>query len=196
MRLSQESGAKPQSFIEGPSSCVALPPSQERVEKNKVHAETLGRGGELGDGKLAARVKPLLDMKPGLRQARQGDRRCPQERLRAGFSARGEAAAALPKEGRFQQTRWERLRARGEGREEGHRVLREGEMQLDPDYFGSYLIAGVAQYRAGNKAKAEELLTQSSKLLPTAPVKALIARVSLSGFSSRTFPLQQHCLPE
>ncbi len=37
-------------------------------------------------------------------------------------------------------------------------------MQLDPDYFGSYLGAGVAQYRAGNKTKAEELLTQSSEL--------------------------------
>ncbi len=46
----------------------------------------------------------------------------------------------------------------------------EKAIQLDPDYFGSYLGAGVAQYCAGgNKAKAEELLTQSAKLLPTAP---------------------------
>ena len=45
----------------------------------------------------------------------------------------------------------------------------EKSIQLDPDYFGAYLGAGVAQYRSGNKARAEELFTQSSKLLPTAP---------------------------
>ena len=46
MRLSQQGGAKQQSWFEG--LFASHPPSQERVDKNKVTAEELGRGGELG----------------------------------------------------------------------------------------------------------------------------------------------------
>ncbi len=78
-----------------------------------------------------------------------------------------EAAALVPKEGRFQQTLGEI--ALSEKDDKKAITYYEKAIQLDPDYFGSYLGAGVAQYRAGNKTKAEELLTRSSKLLPTAP---------------------------
>jgi beta-barrel assembly-enhancing protease len=165
VRLSQESGAKPQSFVEG--LFASHPPSQERVDKNKVHAETLGRGGELGDAKFAARVKPLLDMKPAYDKHDKAIAAARKKDYAQARQLAGEAAAALPKEGRFQQTLGEiALAEKDEKKAIGYY---EKAMQLDPDYFGSYLGAGVAQYRAGNKTKAEELLTQSSKLLPTAP---------------------------
>jgi predicted Zn-dependent protease len=165
VRLSSENGAKPQSFIEG--LFASHPPSEERVEKNKTHAETLGRGGELGDAKFTARMKPLLDMKPAYDKH---DKAIVAARKKDYAEARklaGEAAAAIPKEGRFQQTLGEiALAEKDEQKAIGHY---EKAIQLDPDYFGSYLGAGVAQYRAGNKSKAEDLLSQSAKLLPTAP---------------------------
>jgi len=165
VRLSQESGAKQQSFIEG--LFASHPPSEERVEKNKMHAEALGRGGELGDARYVARVKPLLDIKPAYDKH---DKALAAARKKDYAQARQlatEAASAVPKEGRFQQTLGEiALSEKDEKKAIGHF---EKAIQLDPDYFGSYLGAGVAQYRAGNKAKAEELLGQSAKLLPTAP---------------------------
>jgi len=165
VRLSQESGAKQQSFVEG--LFASHPPSEERVEKNKMHAEALGRGGELGDARYVARVKPLLDIKPAYDKH---DKALAAARKKDYAQARQlatEAASAVPKEGRFQQTLGEiALSEKDEKKAIGHF---EKAIQLDPDYFGSYLGAGVAQYRAGNKAKAEELLGQSAKLLPTAP---------------------------
>src|SRR5690606_32992863 len=41
--------------------------------------------------------------------------------------------------------------------------------QYNPDYFGSWLGAGVAQYRLGNTAQARQALQRSYDLLPTAP---------------------------
>jgi predicted Zn-dependent protease len=165
VRLSKESGAKPQSFLEG--LFASHPPSEERVEKNRAHAEALGRGGELGDAKFAARVKPLLDMKPAYDKHDKAIAAARKKDFAQARQLASEAAAALPKEGRFQQTLGEiALAEKDEKKAIGYY---DKAIQLDPDYFGSYLGAGVAQFRAGNKAKAEELLTQSVKLLPTAP---------------------------
>ena len=54
----------------------------------------------------------------------------------------------------------------------------EKAISLNPGYFGSYLGAGVAEYRAGDKAKAEQYLTQSAKLLPTAPAAYFLGQVA------------------
>ncbi len=115
----------------------------------------------------AARLKPLLDMKPAYDKH---DKALAAARKKDYAQARQlatEAATGVPKEGRFQQTLGEiALAEKDEKKAIGYY---EKAISLDPDYFGSYLGAGVAQYRSGNKAKAEELLTRSSKLLPTAP---------------------------
>ena len=87
----------------------------------------LGRGGEVGDAVFAARVKPLLDIKPAYDKYDKAIAAAQQEGLRAGEAARergGDAAAegsALPSDAR-------RDCARGEGSAEGHPVLREGDV--------------------------------------------------------------------
>jgi beta-barrel assembly-enhancing protease len=174
VRLASESGAKPQSFIEG--LFASHPPSEERVEKNKVHAAALGRGGDLGDARYTARLKPLLEMKPAYDKHDKAIAAARKKDYAQARQLASEAAAALPKEGRFQQTLGEiALAEKDEKKAIGHY---EKAIQLDPDYFGSYLGAGVAQYRAGNKPKAEELLTQSAKLLPTAPAAYFLGELA------------------
>src|SRR5262245_51117612 len=102
VRLSQESGAKPQSFIDG--LFASHPPSEERVEKNKAHAAALGRGGDLGDARYAARVKPLLDMKPAYDKHDKALAAARKKEYAQARQLATEAANAIPKEGRFQQT--------------------------------------------------------------------------------------------
>ena len=51
-------------------------------------------------------------------------------------------------------------------------------MQLNPNYFGSYLGGGVAQTQLGNKQKAEECLTRSAQLLPTAPAAYYLGNIA------------------
>jgi tetratricopeptide (TPR) repeat protein len=132
-----------------------------------MHVEALGRGGELGDARYAARVKPLLDMKPAYDKHDKALQAARKKDYAQARTLAQEAAAALPKEGRFQETLGEiALAEKDDKKAIGYY---EKAIQLDPDYFGSYLGAGVAQLRTGNKAKAEELLNQSTKLLPTAP---------------------------
>jgi beta-barrel assembly-enhancing protease len=176
VRLSKESGSKPQSFIDG--LFASHPPSEERVQKNKMHAEALGRGGDLGDARYAARVKPLLEMKPAYDKHDKALAAARKKEYPEARALATEAAGAVPKEGRFQQTLGEiALAEKDEKKAIGHF---DKAIQLDPDYFGSYLGAGVAQYRAGNKAKAEELFNQSSKLLPTAPAAYYLGELAKS----------------
>jgi predicted Zn-dependent protease len=174
VRLASESGAKQQSFIEG--LFASHPPSQERVEKNKQTAETLGRGGEVGDAKFVARLKPLLEIKPAYDKH---DKALTAARKKDYAQARqlaSEAVTLLPKEARFHQTLGEiALSEKDHTRAIGYY---EKAIQLDPGYYGAYLGAGVAQYRAGNKAKAEEMLATSAKLLPTAPAAYFLGEIA------------------
>jgi predicted Zn-dependent protease len=165
VRLSNESGAKPQSFLEG--LFASHPPSTERVEKNRMHAEALGRGGELGDARYTARIKPLLDIKPAYDKHDKAIEAAQKKNFAEARKLANEAIAAFPKEGRFHQTLGEIALAEKDDRQAITHY--EKAIQLDPDFFGSYLGAGVAQYRVGNKTKAEELLSRSAQLLPTAP---------------------------
>ena len=50
--------------------------------------------------------------------------------------------------------------------------------QLNPNYFGSYLGAGVANLQTGNKAEAEALLKRSAQLLPTAPAAFYLGNIA------------------
>jgi predicted Zn-dependent protease len=152
------------------------PPSAERVEQNKQTAQELGPGGEVGKEIYIARVKPLLNMKPAydkydaaMAAAQKGD-------IAKAKSLAIEAANLQPKEGIFQQLQGEI--ALNEKKPKEARAFYEKAIALNPNYFGSYLGAGVAEYRAGDKAKAEQYLTQSAKLLPTAPAAYFLGAVA------------------
>jgi len=51
-------------------------------------------------------------------------------------------------------------------------------IDLNSDYFGSYLGAGVAQYQSGDKAQAEQSLKKSFELLPTAPAAYFLGNIA------------------
>jgi predicted Zn-dependent protease len=66
VRLSQQEGAKKQGWLDG--LFASHPPSTERVEKNKVTAAELGRGGATGADQYAARMKALRDVEPAYKK--------------------------------------------------------------------------------------------------------------------------------
>lgn len=165
VRLASENGAKQQSFLEG--LFASHPPSAERVQRNEATAAALGPGGETGDAPYAAHVKRLLEVKPAYDKYDKSLAAARKKDYAQAKQLASEAAALLPKEGRFQQMLGEIALAEKDPQKAiGYY---EKAMQLSPDYFGSWLGAGVAQYRAGNKPKAEEWLSRSAELLPTAP---------------------------
>jgi len=165
VRLSQEGGAKQQSWFEG--LFASHPPSEERVEKNKQTAQRLGLGGEVGQERYAARTKVLRDAKPAYDKYDQALAAARKKDFATAKNLANDAVKALPREARFHELLGEIALA--EKQPQAAIPYYQKAMELDPNYFGSYLGAGVAQFQAGNKAKAEEWLTKSAQLLPTAP---------------------------
>jgi predicted Zn-dependent protease len=174
VRLSQEGGAKQQSWMEG--LFASHPPSTERVERNKQAVAELGRGGDVGADRYQAAVKPLLELKPAYDKYDQALAAARKKDFATAKSLAGDAAKALPKEGRFQELLGELALAEKEPKEAVPHY--EKAIALNPDYFGSYLGAGVAQMQLGDKAKAEELLTKSAQLLPTAPAAYYLGNIA------------------
>ena len=174
VRLASQGEQKEADWFEG--LFASHPPSAERVAENKKSAAELGVGGEIGAERYVARLKPLMDMKPAydkydaaMAAAHKGD-------LAQAKSLLGEAIKLAPNEGRFQQLRGEI--ALSEKKPQEAVGYYQKAIDLDPGYFGSYLGAGVAQYRAGDKAKAEQYLTHSAKLLPTAPAAYFLGNLA------------------
>jgi predicted Zn-dependent protease len=163
VRLSADQ--KSASWLEG--LFASHPPSPERVERNKATLQQLGGGGELGTERYLARIAPLLKVKPAYDKYDQAVAALQKKNYPAARSLLGEATRLVPQEGRFQQALGEIALA--EKKPQEALAYYEKAISLSPDYFGSYLGGGVAQYRAGNKAKAEEWLSKSVQLLPTAP---------------------------
>ncbi len=119
-------GAKPQSFfVEAVPHRTSFCRSVSK--RSKVYAGDASAVAESWAMRsLPRRVKPLLDTKPAYDKHDKAIAAARKKDYAQARQLAGEAAAALPKEGRFQQTLGE-IALAGEGREESHRVLREGD---------------------------------------------------------------------
>jgi predicted Zn-dependent protease len=165
VRLSEAGGKKQQNWMEG--LFASHPPSQERVDRNRKTAAEMGSGGELGVESFAAATRQLRQMKPAYDKADQAVAAAQKKDFAAAKSLAGEAVKAIPNEGSFQVLLGQVALAEKQPQAAANHF--DKAMQLSPNYFASYLGAGVAQAQLGNKQKAEEFLKRSAQLLPTAP---------------------------
>jgi predicted Zn-dependent protease len=174
VRLSQQEGAKKQGWLDG--LFASHPPSAERVEKNKATATELGRGGASGADQYTARMKSLRAVEPAYRKYDEALTAARKKDFTGARSLAEEATRMLPKEGRFHELLGEISLAQKQPKEA--LPYYQKAIDLNSDYFGSYLGAGVAQFQAGNHAQAEEWLSKSSQLLPTAPAAYYLGTIA------------------
>jgi len=174
VRLSEAGGARQANWLEG--LFASHPPSTERVEKNKFTAAQLGRGGEVGQERYEARIRSLREMKPAYDKYDQALAAAAKKDFAAARSAATEAVRLLPREGRFHELLGEL--ALTDKKPQAAVTHYQKAIELNPDYFGSYLGAGVAQFQLGNKTKAEEWLSRSAQLLPTAPAAYYLGTIA------------------
>lgn len=171
VRLSQ---GQDQNWLKG--LFATHPPSPERVARNRQTLAELGAGGELGTERYAARIEPLLKMKPGYEKYDAAMAALQKKDVARARALAQEAVALVPNEGRFHQLLGDiDVNDRKYPAAVPHY---EKAMALSPDYFGSYLGAGIAQYRLGNRDNASRYLEQSAKLLPTAPAALYLGNVA------------------
>lgn len=165
VKLSQQDGRN-QNWLEG--LFASHPPSPERVARNQATLAELGNpGGDLGRERYAARIAPLLKMKPAYDKADQALALARKKDLAGAQNLAAEAARLAPGEARFQQLLGDIALARKNP--QAALAFYQKSIALDDGYFASHLGAGTAQYqlRSGDRGKAE--LTKSAQLLPTAP---------------------------
>jgi predicted Zn-dependent protease len=174
VRLSQQQGAKAQGFLEG--LFASHPPSEERVAKNKATAAQFGAGGDLGKERYEARMKPLRKIEPAYDKFEEAMMAASKKEYSKAQGLAREAAKLEPREGRFHEFIGEMELA--QKRPEQALSHYQKAIDLNPDYFGSYLGAGVAQYQSGNKQTAEEWLNKSFELLPTAPAAYYLGSIA------------------
>jgi predicted Zn-dependent protease len=174
VRLFEAGGGQQQSWMEG--LFASPPPSQERVDKNKLAAEKLGRGGEMGTESFVAATKQLLQMKPAYDKYDQAMAAAQKKDFARAKSLAAEAVKAVPNEGSFQVLLGQIALAEKQPQAAAGHF--DKAMQLSPNYFASYLGAGIVQTQLGNKDKAEQFLTRSAQLLPTAPAAVHLGNIA------------------
>jgi beta-barrel assembly-enhancing protease len=150
------------------------PPSQERVEKNRQTAAELGAGGFVGEQEYKTRLAALFKAKPAYDKFDQASVALGKKDYATARTAANEAVRLLPQEGRFHELLGNVEMAQKRYKESIPHYQQA--MRYNPNYFGSYLGAGVAQYQLGNKSQAQQWLKRSHDLLPTAPAAYYLGR--------------------
>jgi predicted Zn-dependent protease len=175
VRLSADNGAKGKSWIDG--LFASHPPSELRVEQNKqTLAKLNAKPGELGAERYQQRIADLRKMKPAYDKYDQALAAAAKKDYATAKKLGAEAAQQLPREARFPQLLGDIALA--EKKPADAVSFYEKSLNLDSNYFGAYLGNGIAQYRLGNKSRAEQLLTRSSELLPTAPAAFFLGSIA------------------
>ena len=165
VRLSQAQGRN-QGWLEG--MFASHPPSEERVAKNKATMQQLGGApGDVGADRFAAKMANLHKMQPAYDKYDQALAAANKKDFAGAKKLAGEAVKMLPREARFTQLLGDLAMAQKQPAESI--VFYQQAIALDANYYGPYLGGGIAQFKLGNKAKAEEWLKRSAELLPTAP---------------------------
>jgi predicted Zn-dependent protease len=171
LRLSE---GRKQNWLDG--LFASHPPSAERVAKNRETVAALGAGGDLGAERYAARIATLKQLKPGYDKYDQALAAMQKKDVAGAKALANEAVRLVPREGQFHQLLGDI--ALNEKRNQDALPYYQKAMELNPGYFGSWLGAGVAQYRLGNKQQARQWLTRSMELLPTAPASLYLGNMA------------------
>ena len=171
VRLSE---GRQQGWVQG--LFASHPPSRERVDRNRQTAAKLGPGGQKGTEEFAARVAPLLKLKPAYDKYDEAVAALNRKDYQGARRLAAEAVRLAPQEGRFAQLQGDIELNDKKPREA--LPYYEKALSLSPGYFGAYLGAGIAQYRLGLRPQAEDTLRRSAALLPTASAALYLGNVA------------------
>ncbi|HHH38644.1 MAG TPA: peptidase M48 [Sedimenticola sp.] len=170
VRLSRGNG---QNWLEG--LFASHPPSQERVEKNRQLATSLGNGGRLGEKEYQKAIAGLQHDRPAYDTYDRGRELLERSPKRA-LKLAQKAIAIQPDEALFWSLKGDALMALKRNRE-AYKAYDQA-LARDNSYFRHYLGRGLVGVRLG-KATAEADLENSMDLLPTAVASYSLGRLAI-----------------
>lgn len=161
-------------FIEG--LFASHPPSQARVDANKVTLARVGAGGEIGKEIYARKTARLMATKTAYKAYDDGVKALAKGDVATASTLAKQAIAGEPREARFHELLGDV--ALSQKKAQDAFAFYEKAIQLQPDYFKPHVQSGIALYNLGRKAEAEKYLVRANELLPTAPGHYLLGEIA------------------
>lgn len=173
------SAGKNSSFIDG--LFASHPPSQIRVDANKVTLARIGAGGELGKDIYAQKVAKLKSTQGAYKAYDEavkllGEKNPSDANIQKATALAKQAITGEPREARFQELLGDIAMAQKKPAEA--LPYYDKAIAMQPDYFKPHVQAGIALFNLGRKEEAEKYLVKSNSLLPTAPSHYLLGKMA------------------
>ncbi|MDX2479449.1 MAG: M48 family metalloprotease [Desulfuromusa sp.] len=155
------------------------PPSQERVDANRITVTTLPPGGELGRERYQQAIAPLLRDQDAYKSFDEGRKALQDGDIERALSLADKALKAQPQEALFHSLRGDvRL---NQQRYRDAVTNYDRALQRNDEYFHYYLQRGLARLKLHETAQGEADLKKSIEFLPTAPAMNALGNLSLNG---------------
>lgn len=141
------------------------PPSQERVNANRAHAERLGLSGTLNEQRYQQRIARLKRTEPAYQAHDEAIQALNNSDPKAALAALDRAVAIEPNEGQFWELRghaWQMQKDYTEAEQAFTTAISK-----NPGYFRHHLARGLLRQQRGNRDGAVTDLQASFQLLPT-----------------------------
>lgn len=154
------------------------PPSQERVDTNRVTAVNLPQGGELGRERYLKAIAPLLRDREAYKNFDEGRKALAEGKTGRALTLANKALNIQPREALFHSLRGDiRLKQQ---RYNDAIINYDRALQRDDNYFHYYLQRGLARLKLSNTAAGQDDLKKSLNFLPTAPALNALGSLSLA----------------
>ena len=171
VRLSEN---KQSNWLEG--LFASHPPSQIRVDANKVTLAKMGAGGDWGKEVYAQKTAKLRSTQAAYKAYDDGIKALKAKDTAKATALANQAIKGEPREARFQELLGDI--ALTDKKTNEALAYYDKAIKLQPDYFKPHVQSGIALYNAGKKAEAEPFLKRANELLPTAPGHALLGAIA------------------
>ena len=168
------SAGKSSGFIDG--LFASHPPSQIRVDANKVTLAQLGAGGDWGREIYAQKTAKLRATKPAYEAYDAAVKALAEKKIDVANTQIKKAIAIEPREARFQELLGDIAMTQKKPAEAIK--FYDAAIKMQPDYFKPHVQGGIALFNLGRKAEAEKYLAKSNTLLPTAPSHYLLGKLA------------------
>ncbi len=163
------------SWLEG--LFASHPPSQERVDNNRMMLADLPPGGELGVEKYRSAMSRLVATGEAYSAHDHGRKALAEGDLSTALEDAQRALAAEPNEALFHMLRGD-IRA-AQSRWDDALINYRRAVDRNPGYFYPYMRRGIAFRQVGDKQMAMGDLERSIQLLPSAPALNVLGELKL-----------------
>lgn len=161
-------------FIEG--LFASHPPSQARVDANKVTLTQVGAGGDWGKEVYAQKTAKLRSTQAAYKAYDEGVKALAAKDTVKATALAKQAIAGEPREARFQELLGDIALTQKKPQEA--LAFYDKAIKMQPDYFKPHIQSGIALFNMGKKTEAEPYLKRANELLPTAPGHALLGQLA------------------